>query len=189
MAYKYITDNNLYKKQTYMYSEYRGETFIKEYIDSRRKRFGASPKDIEEENLTDIISTPVRQDLGGLCEKLRGGEHSDEVIRCINGYVKSFEVRKRLYSAYDSDWKPIVGTGFEDYESYLLFADCLLWVYQYTKCLKYFSCLLKVDDTLLSLQNRLNQKEKKSLECIVSREMEFFYRLVNENNIVMEMIK
>ncbi len=29
MAYKYITDNNLYKKQTYMYSEYKGMLFLK----------------------------------------------------------------------------------------------------------------------------------------------------------------
>lgn len=36
MAYKYITDNNLYKKQTYMYSEYKGMLFFKEYLDSRQ---------------------------------------------------------------------------------------------------------------------------------------------------------
>lgn len=37
MGYKYITGNNLYEKQTYRYSEYRGKDFIKEYIESRKK--------------------------------------------------------------------------------------------------------------------------------------------------------
>ena len=37
MAYKYISENNLYHKQTYMYSEYDGICFLKEYIASREK--------------------------------------------------------------------------------------------------------------------------------------------------------
>lgn len=37
MLYKYITSNNLYEKQNYMYSEYGGIEFIKEYINSRQK--------------------------------------------------------------------------------------------------------------------------------------------------------
>lgn len=35
MGYKYITENNLYEKQTYMYSAYKGIDFIKEYLNSR----------------------------------------------------------------------------------------------------------------------------------------------------------
>lgn len=36
MEYKYITENNLFEKQTYMYSEYKGIDFIKEYMSSRK---------------------------------------------------------------------------------------------------------------------------------------------------------
>ena len=189
MAYKYITENNLYEKQTYMYSVYRGETFIKEYVESRKGCAGDEKKGVEDEKLVDAISTPVREDLEELYEMLQMGEYNDEVIRRVNGYVKSFEVRKRIYSAYNSDWRPVAVAEFEDYESYLLFAECLLYMYQHTKCLKYFSCLLKVDDTLLSVENRLNHEARRYLECIVERELELFYELANENDIVMEMMK
>lgn len=37
MLYKYITGNNLYEKQNYLYSEYGGIEFIEEYINSRQK--------------------------------------------------------------------------------------------------------------------------------------------------------
>ncbi len=42
MAYKYITDNNLYQKQTYMYSEYKGMDFIEEYLNSRQSYLKSS---------------------------------------------------------------------------------------------------------------------------------------------------
>ncbi len=35
MNYKYITEDNLENKQTYMYSEYGGEDFLKAYVKSR----------------------------------------------------------------------------------------------------------------------------------------------------------
>ena len=35
MSYKYITDNNLYHKQTYMYAEFGGKQFLKDYLKSR----------------------------------------------------------------------------------------------------------------------------------------------------------
>lgn len=37
MSYQYVTANNLYEKQNYMYSEYKGMVFLKDYLDSRKK--------------------------------------------------------------------------------------------------------------------------------------------------------
>lgn len=46
MGYKYVTSNNLYEKQTYEYSEYRGIDFITEYLESRKRCF-INPENIE----------------------------------------------------------------------------------------------------------------------------------------------
>lgn len=182
MAYEYITDNNLYKKQTYMYSEYRGVDFLKDYLDSRHKCIDGS-KNSEGEILpfVESFSDSVQQDLMEILQQLKTGDYSRETINTMNAYTKSFEVRKRIYSCYDSHWEPVERAGFENYYSYLLFADCLLHMYQHTECLKYFSCLLKVDDTLLSVQAHLPESLQKYFCRIIRQELDVFYQLVHEN--------
>lgn len=177
MGYKYITENNLYEKQTYMYSAYKGIDFIKEYLNSRenclkeiKKRGGY--KDTKPKH------SFVYGDLVELCEKLKAGKKNDEIMQLVNAYTKSFEVRKRIYSEYDAEWKPLSGTDFEEYESYIVFAECLLLAYRYTKCLKYFNCLLKLDDTLISIQNKLDQQLRIYLSQVLRQELNIFNELV-----------
>lgn len=190
MAYKYITDNNLYDKQTYMYSEYGGIDFLEEYLLSRRIYLGKARydtlecHDCEYTGFIDGLSQ-VKQDFVKIRDGFRGGECEDSIMELINAYTKTFEVRKRIYNEYVSNWKPSVNAGFEDYEAYLLFAECLILSYKYTKCLKYFSCLLKVDDTLLSIQSKLDCKMKTYLGWIIIQELDIFYHLANENEVYM----
>ena len=66
MAYKYITENNLYNKQTYMYSEYNGICFLKEYVASRQKylnNFKSLKECITKDNEDESELTDVMQDL------------------------------------------------------------------------------------------------------------------------------
>lgn len=182
MAYEYITDNNLYEKQTYMYSEYRGKDFLRDYLASRYQ-YMVAVKNTDESTLScaEASDDAVQQDLSDILLKLKTGDHSTEVINIINAYTKSFEVRKRIYSCYDDQWKPVENADFENYQSYLLFADCLLHMYQHNKCLKYFSCLLKVDDTLLSVQDHLPECFRGYFSQIIGRELDIFHQLVREN--------
>ncbi len=96
MSYKYITDNNLYEKQTYMYSEYKGMDFLKEYLDSRKACLDCQEDSgegilIQEETL----HSPVQRDLLEIVQKLNMGNYSKEVMNSVNAYTKSFEVRFR----------------------------------------------------------------------------------------------
>lgn len=186
MAYKYITENNLYDIQNYMYSEYEGMGFIREYLDSRRnylecqREIGCTQVGEEESNV-------VRDELRCTLKQLKSSKWTEEGIRSINIYTKRFEVRKRIYTGYGENRKPLADAGFEDYESYLLFADCLLSAYQKKKSLKYFSCLLKVDDTLLSIKDKLGGKGRGYLKEIIRQELDIFYQIAEENGIKGEM--
>lgn len=182
MAYEYITGNNLYEKQTYMYSEYRGLNFLRDYLASRYLYMDVA-KSTDESTLpyVEAFDDAVQQDLLDILQKLKAGDYSTEVINAMNAYTKSFEVRKRIYSCYDNQWKPVENADFENYQSYLLFADCLLHMYWYNKCLKYFSCLLKVDDTLLSVQDHLPGCLRGYFSQIISRELDIFHQLLREN--------
>jgi len=190
MTYKYVTENNLYDKQTYMYSEYKGIAFLKEYLASRYSYLnrGGTQKE-EADDGKNTYPNPVKTDLRALYEKLKNREYDGITLDAVNKYVKSFEVRKRIYTEYDINWKPLEGAGFEDYENYLLFADCLLNVYGYGECLKYFSCLLKVDDTLLSVQDKMDAWSGDWLKKIIRQELDFFCRLVNKAGLDWEEIK
>lgn len=189
MAYKYITENNLYHKQTYMYSEYGGLGFLKEYIDSRQEYLGRWEKQSDTvsecEKKAAVLNGTV-QDLLNVRQALKAGKPDREVIDLVNGYTKSFEVRKRIYQEYDDHWKPIGSKEFENYEAYLIFAECLALTYMHTECLKYFSCLLKVNDTLLSVQEQLDGRLKKALYNMVKKELDIFYRLAEMNGISLE---
>lgn len=178
MGYKYITDNNLYEKQTYMYSEYQGIDFIREYLDSRNSFLKMIKKmEGEGDKNAETAHSFVYKNLAELCENLKAGKKNNEMIERVNAYTKSFEVRKRIYTEYDANWKPLSSADFEEYESYIVFAECLLLTYRCTKCLKYFNCLLKLDDALISIQNKLEQPLKKYLIQIIQQELNIFNEL------------
>ena len=52
--------------------------------------------------------------------------------------------------------------------------------------MKYFSCLLKVDDVLLSIQDKLDVELKKLLCQGIRRELTFFEQLLKEHGINLE---
>lgn len=190
MAYEYITDNNLYQKQTYMYSKYEGINFLKEYIETRQCYLnGIENAQKEEKIYPDIKYNLTINDLQKVYKKLEDRICDRKVLDTVNAYVKSFEVRKRIYTGYDKYWKPLPDAEFESFDEYLLFAECLVIIYNYTKCLKYFSCLLKIDDTLLSIGYKLRRKQKEQLREIIRSEMKAFYQLADKMGIYMEAVQ
>lgn len=183
MPYKYITDNNLYEKQNYRYSEFGGTEFLADYVNSRKKYLNSVyPRDIA---VTEYHCA-TGQKLLGILDKLKSGRVERDTIDLVNSYTKSFEVRKRIYTNYDNNFRPSGEAGFEDYDSYLLFAECLLLAYRQTDCLKYFNCLLKIDDTLLSVWEKLQEYQKDYMSYILRQELDCFYQLANDNKICME---
>lgn len=189
MAYKYITEDNLYNKQTYMYSEYGGIDFLKEYVFSRQQYLDdhkdmksiSTEYEWEGDKSNDVICELLR-----IKQALKADTYNSTVMDLMNSYTKSFEVRKRVYEKYDNNWKPVGNKRFEDYEAYLLLAECLGLSYEHTKCLKYFSCMLKVVDTLLSIQDKLRDELKGILYLVIQKELAFFNQLMEQNGIILE---
>lgn len=189
MAYKYVAENNLYDKQTYMYSQYNGIQFLKEYLDMRQeylKKYESLKKYTAENDERMANETNAMCDLLNIIKKLKSGKLDKASIDLINAYTKSFEVRKRIYQEYDSDWKPTGSKNFEDYEIYLTFAECLALSYEHTQCLKYFNCLLKVDDTLLSVSDQMDLRLKENLYQTIKKELAIFYQIAEKNGISLE---
>lgn len=183
MAYKYITDNNLYEKQTYMYSEYKGMAFLKEYLESRQAFLKQNEDGKTDNAVEEPLRNPVQKSLLDLKRNMENEKHDKEAVSLMNAYTKSFEVRKRIYTEYDDNWKPLSGAGFANSENYLLFADCLLLAYRNLKCMKYLNCLLKVVDTLLSIQDQLDCQSKRYFGCIIQQELDIVSQIAGKNDI------
>lgn len=186
MSYKYITDNNLYEKQTYMYSEYCGKSFLNDYLSSRQ---GYLQDIVEEWCENDAVCTfkcATEENLKVILSRLKKETEETDTCSLINLYTKSFEVRKRLYTEYDARWKPAENAQFEVYEIYLLFADCLIRAYRRTGCLKYLSCLMKVNDTVLSISDKLASELRPYMAWIVNAELEAFFELSDKIGIGLE---
>ena len=174
MAYQYITENNLYHKQTYSYSEYGGTGFLKEYVASRKEYLnrknlhgtGSKESGVQECPAEAEVLGGTVQDLRDLRGRLKEGYADADTMERLNAYTKSFE--------------------FENYGTYLLFAECLVFACQNTESLKYFSCLLKLDDTLLSVWEKMDAVQRDGLYRILEKELGIFRRIADGKGICLE---
>lgn len=168
MSYKYITENNLENRQNYMYSEYKGTDFLQEYKESREQLMIVARSDSVEG-----AAHITNKELGDLFGKLQTEDEIElDDKKCMDAYTKTFEVRKRLYSEYNSEWKPVKNASREIYDNYILLAKCLILMYKKSKCAKYINCLLKIDDTMISIKNKLTDRQVRELASVCEREME-----------------
>ena len=175
MEYKYITENNLENKQTYMYSEFGGAEFLKAYKNSR---LGYLERVMHDEVDSKVFHC-TRSDLLRIKDNIKD-EKSNQINELLNNYVKRFEVCKRLYTVYDYNWKIAENAPYNQYDLYILLADCCIRAYENTKCTKYFSCLLKISDTLLSIEDKLTEIEKRALGDVIEKEIMEFDKLSNQ---------
>lgn len=177
--YIYITENNLENRQSYMYSKYEGISFLDEYVESRSKFLLKAGVEIDSKVDSILRVGVVASELEKLLCKIGNRNIDNNVKKRVDGYVKSFEVRKRLYNKYFEDsFKPVDENDYYNMNIYILFAKILIGMYKETKCLKYFSCLLKLDDTLISVGSRLSSEELVLVKDIIRNEMTLYNNLL-----------
>ncbi len=165
MEYRYVTENNLNHRQDYMYSTYQGQTFLDTYFNNRRnyiKQWHSCDLSFSEEEVREVSETE---------RKLK--ELSAQNIELANRFVKSFEVRKKLYDRYDWEtWRPAQNAKYDNLELYLLLGEKLIMIYKKTGNLKFLNCLLKVNDTLLSRVSLLKEQQKIRLCTLIKQELD-----------------
>lgn len=179
IMYKYITADNLEDKQNYMYSKYGGNNFLNEYLLSRE-----IPAYIERKLVNGVASVgSVKKNIEHLNERLANYSATERDFELLDVYLKSFEVRKRLYCEYDDNMKPVAGSDYRDYDLYLMMASCLVKAYRVRSNLRYVNCLLKIDDTLLSLCKNFSKKQYDELVSIISTEIAIVKQVALKNNV------
>ncbi|MCI8691521.1 MAG: hypothetical protein HFH91_02035 [Lachnospiraceae bacterium] len=174
--YNYITDNNLVHRQNYMYSQFCGRDFLDEYVFERKKYIISDGEEGTDECLESETELYTR--INKMKQEILNNANKKSIFDQLNKLVQSFEVRKRLYSNMNANWVPEDKNGYyEDYESYLVFAETLNAAYSHTKNLKYLNCLLKLNDTLISIRTSLNHYQCVRMSDSIKNELLYVFEL------------
>lgn len=203
MGYEYTASDHIGKPLHYHYTAYQGTAFMQDWYNERKKAMmqigeadqelqfpdagGSSLMDWEEkQERTGVINT--NEIFSILLYELRNGKNiSGPLKRQFDGFVKTFEVRKRLYPQYSLRFKPMDETAYWNVALYADFAYICATALTCYQDLRYLNVLLKVNDTLVSQLNcsptLLGQSDQKKLSYALKREVDFVTEVCQKKGI------
>jgi hypothetical protein len=172
----------------YFYSQFHGKKFIEYYSVSRKGTLDTLPQgkfaysiDIEVvEGIyeREIVCSELYKSLISLVAK--GLFQHDELLdKC----VQRFEVTKRQFDVLDKNWRPISKKAYRDYSIYLEFGLLMAVAYEMDSSLPKLNALLKVVDSIVSVQSNLSLVQQANLAHLISREMSFVMDLARKTGV------
>lgn len=212
MSYDYTESNQFVSPCRYTYSSYNGYTFLNDYNNNRVRFLGnLSSKHIlikKSEEILDSILLSLNTHIEDQSHPAKKTAMvntivTDEILRhaskilvvekclcgsnldIINKLLKKYEVSKKLYATYNSDYKSPLGDFIEP-KRYCIFSLILLACYITTCNFQYLSTSLKVNDLLISAFDQLKVDDylttKLLSSCIIS-ELSLINLLKSENGV------
>ena len=98
----------------------------------------------------------------------------------IDKFIKKFEIKKLIFSKYDDDLQPI-SNKCSEIQNYLLLAAICVFKFKNSKNLKYLNTLLKLNDTICSQINSIDNSINASLfNIVITYELNFITALVQK---------
>ena len=168
LEYKYISEAVPKEKINYSYSQYFGKPFIDSWQESRQQCLLIEGS----ESISDT-NAPTSILLKSWTDELHNKNEFDS--SGLNLLVKRFEVTKRIYNEYDTNFRPIGSKDYLVVSNYLRFAETLIAAYKVSGKKPYLNALLKVNDICCSL--KINREDEQSLR---SENIKKERRLVSE---------
>jgi hypothetical protein len=168
--YPYAQGPLLEQPNTYFYTRYHGEAFLDAWLQTRS--LASMPENISRPS-ADISQSSVENNAivtrNLLLDLIT---HQAEQAYWWPRLVKKFEVKKRLFAAYQSEppHRPVIESGYQDLDIYLLFAEWLVISYQHQAKLQLLNTLLKVMDTLISQQKQLFPRQQNNIAWLLQQE-------------------
>lgn len=172
VVYRYAEGDLLKEPNTYAYSQYEGEAFIKAWRRSRQAALDELPQAAVSANPQGRVGgEDTRSRLEALWQGLTG--HDDEALPELDGLLQRFEVSKRIHGRYTPDWHPINWDDHLDLDLYIRFAELLELAYKKKGTLNYLNALLKCLDVLAAMRSNLSDPEGERLARLIARERLF----------------
>jgi methionyl-tRNA formyltransferase len=187
VEYIYSQGNRLEDRNTYFYTRFLGEGFINAWREAREHAAGDLLGNQDEavetssRQLSENSGTDTRTLLHRLMSEISSGEFSAETRLWTDILRKRFEVSKRVYCSYASEYphKPIPGSNWLNLELYTGFSGLMDAAYALTGDIVYLNVLLKCNDTLVSVRHLLSPAGKEQLADLLRREEHHIERLLD----------
>ena len=174
--YTYSQGNLLESPNTYTYTEYHAESFLEDWY-AARSRLLAEAADVEDvAGSFQMSSAPAARTIRAMSAEVQSGKTSPAGLLHL---VRRFEITKRVYEAYTPEWRAVDKEAFQDLSLYLGFGQLLAEAYRRHGLLQLLNALLKVNDTLVSVRDRLTDPELAVLRQSVDFEMQSILALID----------
>ena len=195
--YQYSNDNLLENPQKYQKTPFLGIEFLESYLSSRenyaknlqsKSKKKITVKEViqkfeQTENPQKIISKEKFSLEKLLRSLLISNDNSQkdfpEYDFIIDIFLKKFEVKKKLFTEYNFKFQEQT-EDYKNLKNYIYFSLLCLFYYNKTKNLKFLNVVMKLNDTICSQIEKINEEEQ-----IIF----FKYILLNEKKCIFQICK
>lgn len=156
MKYPYNQRNLLDRPENYHYAECSNSNFLNEWSSSRQEYASRIVSYMHTMNPSQQQSDLSKEKMSThyILNSIKASMVStdQDSFNSLHFFMRRFEVTKKLYENYEKGTTiPCTDASFRNPELYILLAECLERAYINTGNTQYLSTLLKVMDTLTSL--------------------------------------
>ena len=183
--YPYSQGDRLEERNTYFYSQYHGMAFFPAWRASRQAALAQLPA-AQAVQLPPAVESS-NDDTLDTAELLTGLLHTDAAApgkrRLVERLLQRFEVSKRLHRRYDSAFKAMADSGYDNLDLYLQFAALCLHQAEQPGALPFLNGLLKVIDSLISIHSRLTPAQGAQLAWLIAAEQDWVSRIATQADV------
>ena len=165
-GYEYSMKNLLETPHKYEMTPFQGSKFLELYKESRKFSMQLIKDKIDTITL-DQVTTQMQLNFQHPLKIISSSKFSTQklfesiflmllrdeddvgVTKIVNGFVKKFEIKKRIFSHYNQEIKE-ASDNYKILANYILLASICVLKYKKIRNLKYLNVLLKLNDTICS---------------------------------------
>ena len=196
MEYSYTKADLLEFPQKYQMTPFEGREFLSSYEKNRQKildkiknnqtvnSLSHTLKLLQKQFLIDIKSDQkifvTSNQLSSILLRLQHQKETQQETKFIMALLKKFEIKKRIFSEYDHELKEN-STDFKILTNYILLAAICAKKFQDNSNPKFLNTLLKLNDTICSQIDSINDVNNLSLiYYIINLELEYIRDLIRK---------
>ena len=196
LEYSYTNADLLEFPQKYQMTPFEGREFLSSYEKTRQKildkiknnqtvnSLSHTLKLLQKQFLIDIKSDQkifvTSNQLSAILIKLQHQKETQQETKFIMALLKKFEIKKRIFSEYDHELKEN-STDFKILTNYILLAAICAKKFQDNSNPKFLNTLLKLNDTICSQIDSINDVNNLSLiYYIINLELEYIHDLIRK---------
>tara|TARA_B100001105_G_scaffold89187_1_gene70896 strand:- start:80 stop:676 length:597 start_codon:yes stop_codon:yes gene_type:complete len=196
LEYNYANTDLLEFPQKYQMTPFEGREFLSSYEKNRQKildkiknnqtvnSLSHTLKLLQKQFLIDIKSDQkifvTGNQLSSILLRLQHQKETQQETKFIMALLKKFEIKKRIFSEYDHELKEN-STDFKILTNYILLAAICAKKFQDNSNPKFLNTLLKLNDTICSQIDSINDVNNLSLiYYIINLELEYIRDLIRK---------